>query len=347
MHWLQPAFGLVLLGVVIWIAQAQLRHLTAHGVEAAIERIAPEALLAAVGVTALGYLIMCGYDLLGMRYIRGNIPPGRTAFASFLSMVFSNNVGLSVIGATAVRLRLYTAWGLGVADVLKLVAFTSVSFWLGIFTVAGLAFVVSPIHLPTEIPLPDGAIRPIGVAMLTLVVTYLGLCAVVRGHVMLRKTVIELPRWRLALMQPVIGTADWVLAGLTLYLLLPQAASGGGSAPPFLAFLTMYILAQLAGQISHVPGGLGVMDTLMIVMLKPWYSEDAALATLLMFRGVFLLLPLAVAALMMGGYEVGSWVHRRRVYNADRFEQRVNAKSPRGQDAKKDSESIDGQDEND
>ena len=105
--------------------------------------VAPTALLAAVGVTALGYLIMCGYDLLGMRYIRGNIPPGRTAFASFLSMVFSNNVGLSVIGASAVRLRLYTAWGLGVADVLKLVAFTSVSFWLGIFTVAGLAFVVN------------------------------------------------------------------------------------------------------------------------------------------------------------------------------------------------------------
>ena len=31
MHWLQPAVRLVLLGVIIWIAQAQLRHLTAHG----------------------------------------------------------------------------------------------------------------------------------------------------------------------------------------------------------------------------------------------------------------------------------------------------------------------------
>lgn len=316
MHWLQPAFGLVLLGVIIWIAQAQLRHLTAHGVETAIGRVKPTALLAAVGVTALGYVIMCGYDLLGMRYIRGNIPPGRTAFASFLSMVFSNNVGLSVIGASAVRLRLYTAWGLGVADVVKLVAFTSVSFWLGIFTVAGLAFVTTPIHLPPDLPLPDEAIRPLGAAMLTLVLTYLGLCAVVRGRVTLRKTVIDLPTWRLALMQPVIGTADWLLAGLTLYLLLPEATAGGGPAPPFLAFLTIYILAQLAGQVSHVPGGLGVMDALMIVMLKPWYSEDASLATLLMFRGVFLLLPLAVASLMMSGYELGSWVHRRRVARA-------------------------------
>ena len=61
----------------------------------------------AVLFTVLSYSVLTLYDSLAFRYIHRPMPYRKIAFGSFLGYVFSHNIGLSVVGASAVRFRLY------------------------------------------------------------------------------------------------------------------------------------------------------------------------------------------------------------------------------------------------
>ncbi len=66
----------------------------------------------------------------------------------------------------------------------------------------------------------------------------------------------------------------------------------------------IFLLAQIAGIISQVPGGLGVFEAVVLVLLPEKLPQDAALAALLVYRAVYYLIPLAVALLGFGLFEV-------------------------------------------
>jgi phosphatidylglycerol lysyltransferase len=61
-------------------------------------------------------------------------------------------------------------------------------------------------------------------------------------------------------------------------------------------------LAQIIALISHIPGGLGVFESLILVSL-PTVPLDALAGTLMMYRAVYYLLPLAFATLFLGTLE--------------------------------------------
>ena len=71
------------------------------------------------------------------------------------------------------------------------------------------------------------------------------------------------------------------------YVLLPARRS------PLLAFLGAFLAAQLLGLASHVPGGVGVFEGLMVLLLKPYLSSGELLPPLVVYRAVYYLLPLA------------------------------------------------------
>lgn len=68
---------------------------------------------------------------------------------------------------------------------------------------------------------------------------------------------LRLPDLRLTLVQLLITALDVAAAALVLYLLLPQA-------PPLGAFMLIYLLALAAGVLSHVPGGVGVFEAVLL-----------------------------------------------------------------------------------
>ncbi|MDD4890146.1 MAG: bifunctional lysylphosphatidylglycerol flippase/synthetase MprF, partial [Phycisphaerae bacterium] len=251
------------------------------------------------GLTLLAYLLLTCYDLLAVRYARVRVGPGKTMFASFLSYVFSNNVNLSVFGASAVRFRLYTAWGVAGVDVVKIIAFTTMTFWLGLMTVAGATFVIARPRLPAALHSPVETTLPIGVLFLALSAGYVVWCGLRRQPVRVRSVVLPVPSIAQAFVQVLLGAADWTLAGLILYTLLRANAP-----VTFGHVLAMYFLAQVVGLISHVPGGLGVFEGVMVVLLSPVLPAQEALAVLIAYRMIYYLLPLAVGAVVMGAYEL-------------------------------------------
>lgn len=255
-------------------------------------------ILLALLLTCFGYLVLTAYDHLAVAYVGRPLPRGRITLASFISYAFSNTIGFSLLTGGSLRYRFYSSWGLSSEEIVWVVAFTVGTFWLGIFTLGGGLFLALPPHPPSLSFLPPAAVRSIGAVLLLVVLLYLYASVRHRRPVQVRSWEFSFPTWRLAALQLLVGALDWTLAGSVLFVLLPDAA--GISLADFLG---IYLLAQTAALISHVPGGLGVFETL-IVSLLPEIPAPQLLATLLIFRGTYYLLPLGVATLLLAGVEV-------------------------------------------
>ncbi len=197
--------------------------------------------------------------------------------------------------------------------------FCSLSLWIGFLTLGGVVFLTGHLTIPHMFNLPLIPVRLIGVLFLSLVSGYLLTNA-------FRKEPLKIGKWgfplipvKLSLLQILFSAADWALTGLILYLFLPSPASLS-----YPEFLGVFLLAQLIGIVSTVPGGLGVFETVMLIMLSPVEAPASIVAALLLFRGIFYLLPLvlSIAAMVAGeimqrkavakkaAHYLGGWVSR-------------------------------------
>ena len=253
----------------------------------------------AVAFTILGYTMLAGYDALALEYVGRRLGPRRTLLASFVAYALSMNVGFSAITGASIRYRFWSGWGLSAPEIAQGVAFTTVTFWLGVFAVGGAALLFSApptAALPTFAPI---IWRLAGIVFLGLVAAYVLWAGLFRRTMTVRGWAFSAPRPSLAMVQVVISAFDWVLAGLTLFVLLPRAS--GLSATVFVGF---FLVAQIVAVVSHVPGGVGVFETLMIVMLKPWVATPDLIGALVAYRAIYYLLPLAIAVIAFAAHEV-------------------------------------------
>lgn len=295
---LSPLIGVILFAAAVWVLHDALRQFHYHHVLAWVQAMPTLAILSALGLTVLSYAVMTGYDRLGIAYIGHPLGTGRVSAASFISYAFSNTIGLSLLTSGSIRYRLYSAWGLSAEEVGRLVAFTTATFWLGIVTVAGIVFLAEPTALPPAGMTLLHSARPVGLLFTALVLGYLLLVALRREPLRFRNWTIPLPSGRLTALQLLTGSLDWLLAGAVLFVLMPEQAQF-----TFFQFLGIYLLAQMVALVSHVPGGLGVFES-MILLSTPQVPADALIGTMLIYRGIYYLLPLTVAALLLGIHEL-------------------------------------------
>jgi len=297
-HRLLPLIAIVLFSAALWVLHDALRQYHYHHVLAQLRATPPSQVLIALGLTALSYLVLMSYDHLAVSYIRHPLGATKVSLSSFISYAFSNSMGLSLLTAGSIRYRLYSAWGLSTEEIARLVAFTVLTFWLGIATVGGIVFLVEPLNMPVLRHLSMPSVRPIGLLFATLVICYLLAVSFRQKPLHLRNWVLPLPTMRLAWTQLLIGSLDWVLAGSVLFVLLPEATR-----PSLLQFLGIYLLAQVVALISNIPGGLGVFESI-ILLSTPGIPADALVGSMLIYRGIYYLLPLTLAALLLGGTEL-------------------------------------------
>jgi phosphatidylglycerol lysyltransferase len=189
----------------------------------------------------------------------------------------------------------------------KLLAFDSLTLWLGFLALGGVVFSLEPVVVPLALHLPLLSMRPVGIAFLAIVAAYLVLTLTVRRPLRVRSVELRLPAPGYVPLQVGVGLLDWLLASATLYVLLPSAA--GISFP---AFIGAYSLALLAGVVSQVPGGLGVFETVFLLLLTSRLPASVVLGSLLAYRGIYYLLPLGVAVTLLAVQELlrkGSMLH--------------------------------------
>jgi phosphatidylglycerol lysyltransferase len=293
-----PLIGLVLFVAALWVLHQALTQYRYQDVVAYLRGLPHSQLAAALLATGLSYLVTTGYDWLALRYIRRPLPWPKVGFAALLSYAFSNSVGLSVLTSSSLRYRLYSSWGLTAVDIARIVVFTTLTLWLGILAVGGAVLALNPLNL-RAVPYLGANSRLLGLSMLILPVAYVLLGVLRRQPLRLGPWELPMVRPRLALPQLAVGALDWVMASVVLYVLLPASAKVG-----FGYVLGVFLVAQIAGLISHVPGGLGVFESLVLLLLKGHLPAAKLLGALLAYRLIYYLLPLALAAIVLGLYEL-------------------------------------------
>ncbi len=298
LRWIGLTASVVLFVLALLVLRHALREEHYHDVLRTFQRLPRDRAGLAFLLTLFGYAAMTGYDALGFRYIDRPIRYTRIALASFIGYAFSNNLGHSILTGSTVRFRLYTEAGLPAIEIARVIGFCVLTMWLGLLTTAGVVLLAEPIAIPGVLHLPIASSRSLGAGLLALVVAYLAATALRRVPLRVRAWEIALPGPGLSLAQIAVSSLDWTLAGAVLYLLLPPHL--GLSFP---AFLAVYLFAQFAGLLSQIPGGLGVFETIVLLLLSPRYPAGAILASLAAYRAIYYLLPLGIAAVLLGGYE--------------------------------------------
>ncbi len=291
------------------------RELAAHSyseIVGQIRSLSRETLLGAIGLTIFGYGILTRYDALAMEYVGRRIQPFKIIVASFTAYSLSQTLGFAMFTGGAVRYRFWSSWGLSAPEIARAVGFAGVTLWLGAVTLTGLALLIEPGALSGVTALHPALFRVIGALLLLAVVAYLLVPLLRREPVSLFGWSFEIPRPIRAFEQLLLSCVDWCLAAGVLYLLLPNTPG-----LRFPAFIGLFVLAQVAGLVSHVPGGLGVFDTLIVVALEPYASAGTVLGALVAYRAIYYLLPFLVGVSLLVGTEAIR--HRTRLQSAGRW----------------------------
>ena len=301
---LPAVIGLVLFAVALAVLRTELRTVSWHDLTADVRGTPARQLGWAVLLTALNYATLTGYDLLAFAYIGKRLARGRIMLASFLAYAIANNVGFAMLSGASVRYRFYTRWGVNAEELSRIIFSYSVTFWLGLLALGGLSLALSPLPRAHEMPAHQ-LVAPIGWLLMLTSVAYVVATVVRRHPIRIRKFELPLPSPRIALAQLAISAVDWALAGAVLYVLLPP------STLTFPDLLGAFLAAQLLGLASHVPGGVGVFEGLMVLLLKPFLSSAELLPALVVYRAVYYLLPLAAALIVLVADE--TWERRAHV----------------------------------
>lgn len=313
-RWLLPG---VSLAIFIGVAAALRNELAAFRFSAvltSLRAIPAGAIWGAMACTALSYWLLGFYDVLALRYLGKPVPYGRTAFTSFIAYSFGHNFGIAAFTGGAVRYRLYSSAGLNAADVATVAAFCSVTTAVGLAALAGVSFISDPRQGVHVLHMNHGIVFTIGVLLMVSILLYALWALLGPRRIDFFGWALRAPSPAVALPQVLLGVFDLVVSALVLWLLLPSSAP-----VPLLVFIGAYATAMTAGVISHVPGGLGVFESLMVLAL-PAVPADQLVGSLLAWRAIYYLLPLLMAALLFGGQELR--VQRGRLA---RIEQRAAA----------------------
>jgi len=296
----------------LWLVARELRHYDLPQVLAAARSIPTGTIVAALACTAASYYVLTLYDLLALRHVGRDIGYVRASLTSFTSYVSSHNLGLSGIGGTAVRYRLYTVFGLSSSEIAEVIAFCALTFWLGLLTAGGVVFIVEPIALPASLHALVGTLRPVGIVFVAVLLAIFAWPLVLRRPLRVRSWSFSPPSLRELLMQIALGVVDWCTAALVLFVLLPQ-----GHGISFTQLLGVYLAAQAAGMVSHVPAGLGVFDALVLYLLRDQVRATDLAGVLVLYRVVYYLVPLALGTMTFVALEAS--VRRARIAAAHRW----------------------------
>ena len=258
------------------------------------ERIAETALL-----TACYYWLVTGYDTLAFRFIRHPLPYRRIALAAFTGYAFSHNVGMTMLSSGSVRYRIHSSFGLTATETAKVIAFSVLSYWIGCLTVSSVIFLLLPLRIPHVLHFPFHTVRILGITSLSLLITY-G-CLTLGSKAISNIGNVQLPKLRptIFVLQMLLGSLDWILASGILFLLLPQAQLIG-----FPHFFEIFVLAQIAGLLSQVPGGIGVFESILLLLLPSGFPVSVTIGIVLLYRLIFYIVPLMVATALLLTHEV-------------------------------------------
>ncbi|WP_165174922.1 lysylphosphatidylglycerol synthase domain-containing protein [Desulfovibrio sp. ZJ369] len=298
LRYLGPVLITAVFLLAVYLLYHKLKSYSIAQIRESIQQISYGRIGFSLFLMVINYMILVGYDWLALKAIHKKLPLPRVALVSFVGQAVSYNFG-ALLGGTSVRYRFYTAWGFTLTDIVRLVLMLAVTFWVGALGLCGIIFMIAPPVIPDELlrHMPIADVRILGVLLFLAACSYLVLCFTVRRPVHIFGKEFVFPAPRIAVAQFIVAGVDIVAAAACMYVLLP-----GDMGVSFLDFLPSYLVAQVAVVLTHIPGGVGVFE-LVILHLTHTAHEQTVFAAVLLFRIIYYIIPLLAAAVLLAVYE--------------------------------------------
>mgnify|MGYP000024224997 FL=1 len=290
--------GLFFFAFAAYMLYHQLSKYDFEDIKSAVLSIPNKNLMLASLASLGGYVALSSYDYLALRYVHRKLSPLKWIFAGFIGFSVSNNAGHAIVSGGSIRYRLYARWRFHASEIVQMVTFSGFTYLVACFFLIILGYFLTPNHAFGE-----GSVSKMTTEIITAVsaiglLVYFGASLFYKKPIVIKDIAFEMPSFRMALAQVFIGGADILLASLVLYF----------SMIPFLdisfdVFIGVFIIAQVLGVYSQVPGGLGVFEGLFLYII-PGDTDPALLfGALIAYRIIYYLLPLVISSVLLFSYE--------------------------------------------
>lgn len=290
---LLTAFFFVLIPVLLYTV---LKNIEWQEVKQALQAYQTKTLLLACAIATLSFLVFSSYDLMALHYSKHPIQARKVIPLAFVGCVFSLN--LAWFGGVASRLRLYSRLGVDAITIAKVISMNIVTNWLGYIIIAAIIFSSGLLELPANWKIGSTALQIIGVVLFLIACGYFFACRYSKRRTFrIYNQKLSLPSLKFALAQAGLASINWCAMGLLIYVLL----LGKVGYPSVLGIL---LISSIAGVITHIPAGLGVIEAVFIAMLSHQVSKGTILAALIGYRAIYFLLPLAIASIIYLIFEI-------------------------------------------
>ena len=300
--------GLFFFGLAAYMIYHQLSKYSLADIKNALFSIPLHNLLLAGAASFGGYVALSSYDFLALRYIKRKIATWKWILAGFIGFSVSNNAGHAIVSGGAIRYRLYTRWRFRGTEIVRMVTFSGFTYLIACFFLIIVGYVLTPSHA-----FGAGSVSKLTTEIVTLgsvvgLLGYFALSIFYKKPIKIKDVELDMPSFPMALAQMFIGAADILMASMVLYfVLIPFVPLD------FATFLGVFIIAQVLGVFSQVPGGLGVFEGLFMYIIPGEHNQLVIFGALIAYRIIYYLLPLLVSGIVLVSYEGYLGYRRRRM----------------------------------
>lgn len=301
--------GLFFFAVAAYMIYHQLSKYKLEDIKEALMSIPPHNLFWACMASFGGYVALSSYDFLAIKYIGRKLAPWKWIFAGFIGFSVSNNAGHAIVSGGAIRYRLYTRWRFHASEIVRMVTFSGFTYLVACFFLIILGYFLTPNHAFGE-----GSVSHLTTVTVTIIsaiglLIYFGASLFYKKPIIIKEVEFDIPSFKMALAQVIIGGADILMASMVLYFsLIPFMDI------PFDVFIGVFIIAQVLGVFSQVPGGLGVFEGLFLYIIPGDHNQALIFGALIAYRIIYYLLPLVISGIVLFSYEWGiNFIRTRRL----------------------------------
>lgn len=304
-HAIGATVGALVFLVAVYIVHHELKTTSFHQIVQELTALEAHKVALAFVFMLVSYFSLTNYDRLGLVYLGRTLNPWTILGISFSAVAVGHNVGFSAVSAGSIRYRAYSVLGLSTTEIASLIAFCSVTFAVGGALLFGAVLLWEPASALAPMGVSAMLLKLLGCVLILVPLSYAAAVLFLRDGVTVKGIKIPMPSRSIAIQQLFFASLDLLASAAVLYFLLP---TGSGISYPML--LSAYLLAILLGMISNVPGGVGVFEGILLLLL-PSLPEAELLGSIIVYRIVYYIIPLLAAIGLLLSKEIA--IHRQHL----------------------------------
>lgn len=292
-----PLLWIPLIGLAVWVLIDRLKSIDFGDVKEHLLAFPATTVLIGLAFSAAVYALVGFYEGIAVRIASGKRMPLIAFRTALIANPLGRAIGLALVSGGALRYRMYASEGLTARQVTSIVLLAAMPYFFSVGWLIDLSLLLNADTAAKALRLTTGLVLLLGAIGLAKDIGWLAFVFTRKKPMIIGGEAAPIPTVRDTSIQLGIGLTQISLMTATLYIFMPPELNMSWP-----AFIAIYCIAFVAGQLSNVPAGLGVLEAALLLML-PQVPPAKLLGAVLAYRAVFEILPLLVALTLLVAFE--------------------------------------------